>query len=178
MPPPRSRRRERTRTEGGASAAPPASPVEIGLRYIARRLRFESEVRAHLRGRGVRGVPLEQAVARLAELGALSDFETSRAWIRDRLRFSPRARGALRAELLRKGAARDAVERALDEVVPAEGEVEVAVAVARRSVRSLGSVSEDVARRRLWSALARRGFDPGTVREAIARVLGDHEEVP
>jgi regulatory protein len=135
-------------------------------------------VRAHLRGRGVRGTALDETVARLAELGALSDFETSRAWIRDRLRFSPRARAALRAELLRKGAAKDAVERALEEIVPSEGEVEVAVAVARRSARSLSSVSEDVARRRLWAALARRGFDPGTVREAIARVLGDHEEVP
>jgi regulatory protein len=134
-------------------------------------------VRSHLRARGVTGAALEEAVARLAELGALSDFETARAWIRDRLRFSPKGRAALRAELIRQGAEKEAVERALDELVPAEGEVEVAVAALRRAARTLRTVPENVARRRMWAALGRRGFDPATVREAIARVLGDTEEL-
>ena len=60
--PPRARSKGRG---GGGAPAPPRSPVELGLRYISRRLRFEQEVRAHLRGRGVTGPPLEEAMARL-----------------------------------------------------------------------------------------------------------------
>jgi regulatory protein len=150
--------------------------VELGLRYIARRLRFEREVRTHLQGKGVGGKELEEAVARLRELGVLSDFETCRAWIRDRLRFSPRSRAALRRELARKGAEESAVEEALDELCPAEREVDVAVSALQRTARTAGALPEAVVRRRMWAALGRRGFDPGTTREAIARVLGATEE--
>jgi regulatory protein len=139
-------------------------------------MRFEREVRQHLRKRGVGGGELEGAIARLRELGAVSDFETSRAWIRDRLRFSPRSRSALRSELLKKGAAEDAVKAALTELCPAEGEVDTAVRALQRPAALAGKLPEAVVRRRMWAQLARRGFDPGTVREAIARVLGEPEE--
>jgi regulatory protein len=149
--------------------------VELGIRYIARRLRFESEVRAHLRAKGVRGAELEEAVARLRELGMLSDLETCRAWIRDRLRFSPRSRAALRVQLKRKGAGGDAIDAALDDAFPAAGETELAVEVLKRAMRGGRSLPEPVQRRRLWAALARRGFDREVTREAVARVLGDRE---
>jgi regulatory protein len=169
-------RRRRAKDGGGAAAAPPPSPVELGIRYIARRLRFESEVRTHLRGKGVHGAELEEAVGRLQELGMLSDFETCRAWIRDKIRFSPRSRMALRVQLKRKGAGEAAIDAALEEAFPAGGEVELAVDVLKRSVRAVRSLPEPVRRRRLWSALARRGFDREVTREAVARVLGDTEE--
>jgi regulatory protein len=139
-------------------------------------MRFEREVQEHLRKRGVSGEELPAALARLRELGAVSDIETSRAWIRDRLRFSPRSRSALRAELLRKGAAEDAVTAALEDLCPADGEVGVAVRALAKTAVLAGRLPEAVVRRRMWAQLARRGFDPGTVREAIARVLGDTEE--
>lgn len=176
MPGPRADRRRRAKDGGGAAAAPPSSPVELGIRYIARRLRFESEVRSHLRGRGVRGAELEEALGRLRELGMLSDFETCRAWIRDKVRFSPRSRMALRMQLKGKGAREEAIDAALEDAFPAGGEVELAVDVLRRSVRAAGSLPEPVRRRRMWAALARRGFDREVTREAVARVLGDREE--
>jgi regulatory protein len=150
--------------------------VELGIRYIARRLRFEAEVRTHLRGKGVHGRELEEALARLRELNMLSDFETCRAWIRDKIRFSPRSRAALRLQLKRKGADEEAIEAALDDAFPPDGEVELAVEVVKKQARAVGSLPEAVRRRRLWGALARRGFDREVTREAVARVLGDTEE--
>jgi len=176
LPERKADRRRRAKDGGGAAAAPPPSPVELGIRYIARRLRFEAEVRTHLRGKGVQGAELEEALSRLRELGMLSDFETCRAWIRDRIRFSPRSRMALRVALKRKGAQEEAIDAALDDVFPSGGEVELAVEVLKKQERAVRSLPEPVQRRRLWGALARRGFDREVTREAVARVLGDREE--
>jgi regulatory protein len=123
----------------------------------------------------VGGRELEEALARLRELGMLSDLETCRAWIRDRVRFSPRSRAALRIQLKRKGAREDAIDAALDDVLPAADETELAVDVLRRAMRGARPLPEEVIRRRLWGTLARRGFDREVTREAVARVLGDRE---
>jgi len=176
LPARKADRGRRAKDGGGAAAAPPPSPVELGIRYIARRLRFEAEVRTHLRGKGVHGRELEEALSRLRELNLLSDFETCRAWIRDKIRFSPHSRSALRFQLRRKGAGEEAIDAALDDAFPSDGEVELAVQVAKRSARAVSSLPEAVQRRRLWGALARRGFCREVTREAIARVLGDREE--
>jgi regulatory protein len=147
--------------------------VELGIRFLARGRRFEREVRAHLRKKGVGRAEIDAAIERLKELSLVDDPETARAWVRDRMRFAPKGRGLLRAALLKKG-----VPRAIaDEAVADAGSPASELASAEALVRKLAgrAVRKDPAaeRRRLWSALARRGFDPGTAREAIARVLGD-----
>ena len=148
----------------------------MGLRYISRRMRFESEVRSHLRGKGIHGEELERTMVRLEELQVLSDFETCRAWIRDRIRFSPRARRALRVELMRKGVSEDTITDALDEICPPDGQVELAVAALKSPAAALKSHPEAVVSRRMWADLGRKGFDRETTREAIDRVLGGSEE--
>ena len=50
-----------------------------------------------------------------------------------------------------------------------------AEAVVRRAKPKVSGLSEAVARRRLWSLLGRRGFDPETSREAIARCHAEGE---
>ena len=157
----------------------PLSPVEIALRYLAPRRRFEREVRAHLRKKGIAKNEIEAAIERVRELGVLNDPETARAWVKDRLRFGPKGRALLHAQLLRQGVAPAIADEALREVLQESPEIETAMGVlrkmtARRTQDPAGR--DDALRRRMWSALGRRGFDRDTAREAIARVLGDHEE--
>jgi SOS response regulatory protein OraA/RecX len=135
------------------------------------RRRFEHEVRAYLRRHGVKGEELDRTVARLAELDMVSDAQTVRAWLRDRLRFAPKGRVAFRAELLKRGVAAPVVDDALAELCPPEAEADTAEDVLRRSRTKLVRLPEAVGRRRAWGTLARRGFDPSTCREAIARVF-------
>ena len=139
------------------------------------RRRFEGDVRAHLRKKGVRPREVDEAVARLGELALLDDEETSRAWIRDRLRFSPKGRELLRAELVRQGVDPDLAAVALDEVYPERAEAGVAADVLRRSAAKYTRLTPAVARRRMWSGLARRGFARETCREAIADFFEEHE---
>lgn len=166
---PRARRRTEKRPAGEAASAPPLSAVELAVAYVASRRRFEREVRTYLRRKRVEPAGIEEAVARLRELGLVDDGETSRAWIRDRNRFAPRGRNLLRAELKRHGVEPDVAEVALEEELPADAEHELAVAVLEKGAAKWTGVAAPVARRRMWGTLGRRGFAPDAVREAIAR---------
>ncbi len=162
------------RTERGGAPAPAHPPVELGIRFLARGRRFEREVRAHLRKKGVARGDIDAAIVRLKELELVDDAEAARAWVRDRLRFAPKGRGLLRAELMKKGVAREIAEEAVassaGEIAP---EIDIAADLARKLAARFRSGDPAAVRRKMWSALARRGFDPGTVREALARALGD-----
>jgi regulatory protein len=145
-----------------------SEPVEVAIRHLASRRRFEREIRAHLRRKGFRAAEIDGAVLRLRELELLDDDETCRAWIRDRLRFSPRGREHVRSGLVREGVDPARADHVLDEVYPEASEREVAADVLRRAAGRLGSLTPAVARRKMWSALARRGFGRETCREVIA----------
>jgi regulatory protein len=137
------------------------------------RRRFEREVRSFLRRKGCGAAEADDALARLRELGLVADDETSRAFLRDRLRFAPKGRGLLLAELLAKGASATVAEAALAEVVHSEAEVDAAADFLRRSARKWHNLPEGSARRRMWAALARRGFPRETARQALLRVAGE-----
>ncbi len=168
----RGARRESTGTEGGGGNAPPPSPVELAIRHLGPRRRFEREVRAFLRKKGVGREDADAALVRLKELGLVNDAETARAWVRDRLRFGPKGRGLLRVHLLRLGVEPNVADEALGAVLVEAPELETAVALAEKLAGRGGRAEPEALRRRMWSALARRGFDSKTVREAVARVLG------
>lgn len=168
---PRSRGAPKTRA--GESPGAPPSAVELGIRYVARRRRFEGEVREHLRKKGLPRAEIERGIERLRELGYVGDGETCRAWIRDRLRFAPRGRTLLRSELIRKGVGAALVDETLAALMSAEDEIAVALDVLQRSARRRSEGEDDVMRRRLWAALGRRGFPADVCREALRRFLGD-----
>jgi regulatory protein len=147
--------------------------VEIAIRWLGGRRRFEREVRAYLRASGYAAAAESEAVGRLKELGLLDDAETCRAFLRDRVRFAPKGRALLLAELMRKGVKAEVAEAALSEVFPPEAEADVASDWLLRSLRKWQSLPEGIARRRMWSALARRGFPREAARAALVRVAGE-----
>lgn len=156
---------------GGGAPAPP-SPVELAIRYLGPRRRFEREVRAHLRKKGVAVGEIDTALERVRELGLVNDAETAEAWVRDRLRFGPKGRAVLRAQLVRNGVEPAVADAALGAVLAETPEIETAGSLAVKLAARGARAEPAVLRRRLWSALARRGYDAKTVREAVARALG------
>lgn len=137
------------------------------------RLRFEREVRVFLRKSGYDPAQASEAIDRLKDLGLLSDEETCRALVRDRVRFAPKGRGLILAELRRKGAQDAVATAALDEVLGPDAEVEAAADFLRRSARKWARLPEGDARRRMYSALARRGFAREVARAALSKAAGE-----
>ena len=155
------------------TASSQAEALEAALRLLNYRARSRAELQRRLRRSGHVPPAIEAAVARCDELGYLDDEAFALAYVRDRLKFRPRGRRVLVAELRAKGVSQTIAVSAIDEVfTQAEvSEDELAEQVARKRARSLASLEPDVARRRLASFLARRGFSPATIRDTVARAL-------
>lgn len=167
---------ERVSTRNKAQRKPKpevTNPVETAIRFLGSRRRFERDVVTHLRKKGVTSADIEATIARLKELQLLDDAETARAWLTDRVRFGAKGRLVLRAELLRKGVSAAIVEEALGNLSEEVPEVETAARLATKIRSRGGRLTEEELRRKIYGALARRGFDQTTVREAMARALGD-----
>ena len=147
----------------------PSSPVERALRFLTPGRRFERELRRHLSASGIPPSAIEDTLARVRELGLIDDEETARAWIRDRLNLSPRGKELMKRELLSRGIQEAVAEAALHELATEETMMESAVRVLERGRRHYAKLDLPIARRRMWAALARRGFSREESREAIRR---------
>jgi regulatory protein len=131
-------------------------------------------VRERLRRRSLPEPDTERVVARLLELGLLDDRAYAVAYVERRA--ATRGGLALRQELRRKGVAADLI----DQTVGAHGEADqrrAAVDLLRKQAWRFevapGASDALVARARgrAYALLARRGFAPDVVREAVDEVV-------
>ena len=80
-------------------------------------------------------------------------------------------------ELAKRGVGRDVSDDAIDEVFEEEGvdDATTIEAVARKKLRTLTRVDEPTRRRRLYSFLARRGYDSDDIARVLPAVLSNGE---
>ena len=182
------RRRETyaERRERRAAVEDPAVVLEAATRFLETRSRSVTEVRRRLTSAGYQGPLIEEAIARLGDLGILDDEAFARAWVESRDRARPRGERALRDELRLKGLDRSIVDLVLAErreylSVSADGEEAMpspdrraAEQLIERHGRALARVDDPRKRReRAYALLARNGFDPETCREVAAGVIAE-----
>jgi len=171
------------RRERRAAVDDPAVVLDAAARFLETRSRSISEVRRRLATAGYRTELVEGAIARLVELGMLDDAAFARAWVESRDRARPRGERALRQELRLKGidpavvdevlAERDGAGDGGDAGEPATSpDADAADRLLARSARLLARVADPRARRRrAYALLARNGFDPDTVVDALRRYV-------
>jgi regulatory protein len=133
------------------------------LNYLTYRPRSETELRAYLAEKGYAEGIVEDVVARLARVGLVDDESFARFWCDNRARFRPRGRRMLSYELGQKGIASEVIEIALEDY----DEVAAVRKAAQEQARRLGNLPPDVARRRLFERLARRGFSYDLIQETL-----------
>jgi regulatory protein len=119
-----------------------------------------------------KGEPADQvtvAIERLERAGFIDDASFARQFTRSKAVGAGLSKRRLQQELSKRGVARDVSNEAIETVYVEEGVDEEASIerVARKKMRSLMSVDSATRRRRLYSFLARRGYDS----DAIARVI-------
>jgi len=153
-------------------AADVESAYQVAARLLAMRPRSVYEVLARLRERGHNPSAAAAAVGRLETAGVLDDAAYARHFARVR---APRGHGPARLlhDLLAKGVDRRLAERAIAEVLDADG-VDApaqARALAEKRMAQLGGVAPRQRRRRLLAYLARRGFRGREVQDMVSDVL-------
>ena len=138
-------------------------------RLLSRRPRSEAELRATLRRAGTSPEAVETVLERLKGTGQVDDELFAAAWLENRAAFRPRSALALRAELQRKGVARDVIDRAL----AAFSEDDAALQAARVAARRWRGESGAARTLRLYGYLQRRGFGHETISAAVRSVAAE-----
>ena len=152
---------------------PPATCYNRALDALARRARSRSELRRWLLERDYAADEVDAVLERLVAGRLLDDLAFARGFAHARL-GAGRGFGQtrVRLELLRRGVARELIDRVLAEHQEDAGvdPAQAVEAAARKRLRSLAGLEPAVAERRLIAWLLRRGF-PGGIAGQVARRL-------
>ncbi|MBO6574841.1 MAG: RecX family transcriptional regulator [Rhodothermales bacterium] len=141
------------------------------LGLLAHRPRTETEIRRRLRMADFGEPAIELAVERMRSLGYLNDADFARAFARERLLSGRHGPRRVMADLRKKGIAADLAEQVIQEARADQDEGAHALAAAEKRDRALPASLQPMKRRqRLYAHLARRGFSPEAIRDALARL--------
>ena len=141
---------------------------DVAMTYLGYRARSEQEVRRKLQQKGFEDTVVDDAVARLHELGYLDDRAYARSYVEARFRSRRYGPRRLRAELRRKGIARNLIDDVLADLKEEEDLLGAARRHAAKRWPRLARESDPFRRRqKLRAYLLRRGFNHDTVRRVI-----------
>lgn len=124
------------------------------------RARGREELVRSLEEKGFAAVTARAAVERLESEGWLDDLAAARSVVRSRQGRYGRA--SIERELVGRGFSEETAALAISEVDP-EGEENALARLFARLRRSTAGVPAEVRRRRVWSALTRRGFPAAAI---------------
>lgn len=148
---------------------------EVALRQLDSRSRSTGELRSVIVAKGFSTETADEVIDRLQQVGLVDDATFARMLVHDRFELSGKTGRALVEELRRKGLSHADIEQALASINP-DDEANKAFDLALRKRRSMGSVSRQIAYRRLVGMLSRKGYSPSVVSSAVSQVLADYAE--
>lgn len=143
---------------------------EIVERLLRIRPRTKGEIRRRLLKYQLPSQICDKVLGELEGRGLLNDMTFARLWIEEKMVKQGRRR--IRSELLAKGIDASVVEQALELYYDESNELEIAKGIVTKRLRRLRELPLEVARRRLFGLLLRRGFESGIAAEAIGSILG------
>jgi regulatory protein len=149
---------------------PRGSAKDRALLLLGVRWRSRRELERRLRAAGFEDEETHAALADLEVVGLIEDRRFARELVRDRANRKLAGNRAIRAALRQQGVADDVAEEALGE---AGDEEKRAHELARRRAERLRGLEPEAAYRRLYGLLLRRGFGPGTARDACRAALSE-----
>ena len=154
---------------GRRSSAPDRGALADGVRMLARRPLTRAEVHDRLLARGHTEDEIVEALARLTTLGALDDAALARHWVEVRSVRRGHGRERLTRDLEARGIDPETVRRAFEEAIESTGIdlAEVLRREARKRVHALGTRRDRRAYARVYNALLRAGFEPGSIHHAL-----------
>ena len=145
-----------------------AAATRLNRRAMSRR-----QLHDKLRQLGHEQETVDQVLDRLESLRLVDDEALGRELIRQIAESKPAGAPLLRSKLMQRGLDRQLIDRLLDELAPTpEQATEGAAELARKKWRTMANLDPRTRKRRLWSMLARRGFDSDTIQAAMADLDG------
>jgi regulatory protein len=139
----------------------PPSCYDKAVQLLALRPHFRRELEGKLARRGYPPEEVEAALDRLTDQGYLNEAETARAFVAGRQSRGGEGRSRLEAELVKRGAAGEAIEAALADLTP-EDDLAAAREAAAKWARGGKTDPQALARH-----LQRKGFSARAIVAAL-----------
>lgn len=141
----------------------------IALVALAPRAKSRGELFAHLKKRGIADDIANAVLYRLQGQGLVNDEEFARAWVESRQRTKKLSKRVIASELRGKGV-EDEIIMLVTSEIDDRLEYSIALDLALRKFRSISHLDSELIRRRIYSALARRGFSMGLISEVMREI--------
>ena len=137
---------------------------DYALLLLSYRARTVKELCDRLKRKKFEPDIIDAAINRLKELKLLDDNKFARDYVEDRIKLRHKGKWVVRGELLKLGISKEQIEQALAQ---APDELEPAQELVHKYRSRHAGLEPEVRKRRLYALLARRGFSPDTIREAL-----------
>jgi regulatory protein len=159
-------------TEGERSAR----AHNVSMHALTRKGLSSAEMTALLKSRDLEEHDVEFEVSRLEKVGLLDDRELAFTLVRTLRDRKGLGRSAITAELRRRKLDSIAIDEALEDAYPPDGDDELTRAreIANKRAPQLRSLDAETARRRLGAFLMRKGYSGSVVSSAVASALASN----
>jgi regulatory protein len=158
--------------EQDAPSDPEAVARSVCLQLLTQRARSRSELTKALAKRGLPDDAASRVLDRFVEVGLIDDSALALSMAGAAHAERGLARRAVAVRLRNRGLGEDDVIEALATIDP-QSEREQAQRLARKKLRSLGSLDPAVQTRRLAGLLARKGYPPSLVYDVVRQVMAE-----
>lgn len=141
------------------------------VNLISFRPRSRQEITNYLNRKKATPKMVAIILGKLERLGYLDDAKFARWWLEQRLKFRPKGRVALMAELSAKGVDRETANQALAESNLKAAEPEAARRLLEKQWPKWRTLPPLKQKQKAYAYLARRGFSPEVIRALVATDL-------
>ncbi|WP_324611560.1 recombination regulator RecX [Bacillus massiliglaciei] len=145
------------------------------LNYLSFRMRSESEVRKHLKQKGIEDPVIKEAIHKLYQYNYLNDLDFAKAFVQTKANNGAKGPITTRLELKEKGVSEALIDQAMDEY-PFELQLEHAIKLAEKAIQKEKKLSERALEQKINQTLARKGFSSQVIQEVLMEVSLEKEQ--
>ena len=146
---------------------------QYALKLLSYKGRSEREIEERLRKKGVSSEVISSTMHYLKDAGFIDDRLLAEALKREALTHRMLSRAGARHFILRRGIPRRIVDSIFRD--SEDTDRENALRLADKKLRILGRYPRDVAKRRLYNLLLRRGYSSGMIIKVLQEKMGKEE---
>jgi len=151
--------------------------MRVAMNRLNRRALSRRELDRKLREKDHDEAVRQRVLDRLEELGLLDDEAYGRALLREMQRGRPAGPRLMQQKLYQKGLDRKLIDRLVTEAASDTSEqIERATQLARKRGAAMASLDAPTRNRRLYSLLARRGFESQVIQSAMEAVAAEADD--
>jgi len=147
---------------------------QYSLKLLSYRGRSEKEMEERLRKKGVSARGISSTIRSLKDTGLLNDLSLAESLKREALTYRMLSQAGARNFMLRRGIPRSIV----DSVLSNDDNIDIdnAVKFVDKKLRVLGRYPAEIAKRRLYNLLLRRGYSSGTILKVLKEKIVKEED--